>query len=126
MMMKTHMPLIGQKTTSKSVRKTPADRWGFFRVFKSYAPLGCIFEGMEIVEKVYHPNGSCAPFVVAIVDDPADGDTKLVIMFEEPECTAVLSLDTLIESEDIGKKNSYSGERYEYALRDELWNDPNY
>jgi len=32
----------------------------------------------------------------------------------------------LIESEDIGKRNSYSGERYEYALRDELWNDPNY
>lgn len=76
---------------------------------------------MEIVEKHYHPNGSSAPFMVAIVDDPADGDTKLVIMFEEYDCTAVLSLDTLIESEDIGNKNSYHGDRYEQVLRDELW-----
>ena len=82
---------------------------------------------MEIVQKYYHANGGAgAPFMVAIVDDPNDGDTKLVIMFEEPECTAVLSLDTLIESEDIGKKNSYSCERYEYYLRDELWDNSNY
>lgn len=81
---------------------------------------------MEIVEKVYHPNGSSAPFVVAIVDDPADGDTKLVIMFEDMDCTAVLSLDRLIESEDISTKNSYNADKYEFALRDELWNDPNY
>lgn len=81
---------------------------------------------MEIVEKYYHQNGSSAPFVVAIVDDPTDGDTKLVIMFEEQEYTAVLSLDTLIENEDIGKKNAYSADKYEYALRDELWNDRDY
>ena len=88
--------------------------------------MGCIFIGMEIVEKVYHPNGSCAPFVVAIVDDPADGDTKLVVMFEETDCTAVFSLDRLIENEDISNKNSYHAEKYEFSLRDELWNDPNY
>jgi hypothetical protein len=81
---------------------------------------------MEIVQKVYHPNGSNAPFVVAIVDDPAEGDTKLVIMFEDNEYTAVLSLDKLIESEDIGDRNSYSADKYEYSLRDELWNDFNY
>jgi hypothetical protein len=81
---------------------------------------------MEIVQKVYHPNGSNAPFVVAIVDDPAEGDTKLVIMFEDDEYTAVLSLDKLIESEDIGDKNSHIADKYEYALRDELWNDFNY
>jgi hypothetical protein len=81
---------------------------------------------MEIVQKVYHQNGSSAPFVVAIVDDPDAGDTKLVIMFEDNEYTAVLSLDRLIESEDIGDKNSHSAEKYEYALRDELWNDFNY
>ena len=60
---------------------------------------------MEIVQKVYHSNGTNAPFVVAIVDDPAEGDTKLVIMFEDDEYTAV---------------------KYEYALRDELWNDFDY
>lgn len=76
---------------------------------------------MKIVQKFYHSNGSGAPFMVAIVDDPAEGDTKLVIMFEEEECTAVMSLDTLIESEDIGTRNSYHGDRYEQVLRDELW-----
>lgn len=81
---------------------------------------------MEIVQKVYHSNGTNAPFVVAIVDDPAEGDTKLVIMFEDDEYTAVLSLDRLIENEDIGNKNSYVADRYEYALRDELWNDFDY
>ncbi len=76
---------------------------------------------MEIVQKVYHHNGNNAPFVVAIVDDPAEGDTKLVIMFEDDEYTAVLSLDRLIEREDIGNKNSHVSDKYEYALRDELW-----
>jgi len=81
---------------------------------------------MEIVQKVYHHNGNNAPFVVAIVDDPAEGDTKLVIMFEDDEYTAVLSLDRLIESEDIGNKDSHVADRYEYSLRDELWDDINY
>jgi hypothetical protein len=78
------------------------------------------------VQKVYHPNGSNAPFVVAIVDDPLEGDTKLVIMFEDEEYTAVLSLDRLIENEDIGNKNSYVADKYEYALRNELWDDFTY
>jgi hypothetical protein len=42
-------------------------------------------------------------------------------MFEDDEYTAVLSLDRLIESEDIGNKNSHVADKYEYALRDELW-----
>lgn len=78
---------------------------------------------LEIVEKYYHQNGSCAPFVVAIVDDPSHNDTKLVIMFDEEEYTAVLSLDTLIESEDITpEENGHSANRYESALRKHLWN----
>jgi hypothetical protein len=78
---------------------------------------------MQIVQKVYHPNGSSAPFVVAIVDDPSESDTKLVIMFEEPECTAVFSLDRLIQDEDISERNSSHADKYEYALRDELWDN---
>lgn len=59
---------------------------------------------------------------MAIVDDLEDHDTKLVIMFEDEDFTAVLSLDTLIETEDITPKgNSYDGEIYDRALRDELW-----
>lgn len=78
---------------------------------------------MEIVQKYYHSNGSSAPFVVAIVDEPEKGDTKLVIMFEDSDYTAVLSLDSLIESEDIGHKNSFNADKYESALRDHLWSD---
>lgn len=78
---------------------------------------------LEIVEKYYHQNGNCAPFIVAIVDDPMHGDTKLVIMFGEDEFTAVLSLDTLIESEDISPEgNGHAASKYERALRNHLWN----
>lgn len=79
---------------------------------------------MEIVEKYYHSNGNCVPFVVAIVDDPEHNDTKLVIMFEDYDYTAVLSLDTLIEHENITpEENGYSADKYEQELRDELWTE---
>lgn len=77
---------------------------------------------MEIVQKDLHHNGSAAPFVVAIVDDPNGGDTKLIIMFDERDFVAVLSLDSLIQEEDISSKNSYHGDRYE-KLRNALWDD---
>lgn len=77
---------------------------------------------IEIVEKYYHHNGNCAPFIIAIVDDPAHNDTKLVIMFDEEEFTAVISLDTLIESEDITPENNgHSANKYEKLLRKYLW-----
>jgi hypothetical protein len=78
---------------------------------------------LEIVEKYYHSNGNCAPFVVAIVDDPKSNDTKLVIMFDEEDFTAVLSLDTLIETEEVSpEENGHSADKYERALRNHLWN----
>ena len=78
---------------------------------------------LEIVEKHYHQNGTSAPFVIAIVDDVENSDTKLVIMFDEEEFTAVLSLDALIESEDISPEgNGHSARKYERALRAHLWN----
>jgi hypothetical protein len=77
----------------------------------------------EIVEKYYHANGDGVPFIVAIVDDPKENDTKIVIMFDEEDFTAVLSLDKLIESEDItSENNSYDGDKYDKALRHHLWN----
>lgn len=78
---------------------------------------------MKIVSKDYHSNGSANAFVVAIVDSPEDGDTKLIIMFDEPDCIAVLSLDYLLRDEDISEKyNGHHGERFE-ELRSELWDD---
>lgn len=77
---------------------------------------------VEIVQSAFHSNGRAAPFYAAIVDDPANGDTKLVIMFDEPDYTAVLSLDTLLNDENISAKvHGFHGEKYDDALRDALW-----
>ena len=78
---------------------------------------------LQIVNADYHRNGvGGMPFKVALVDDPNDGDTKLVIMFEAEGHTAVLSLDKLLQEEDISfGSNSYRGDRYEEVLRAELW-----
>jgi hypothetical protein len=78
---------------------------------------------LQIVNAALHRNGiGGMPFQVALVDDPNDGDTKLVIMFEQQYFTAVLSLDKLIQNEDIDfGSNSYRGDRYDDELRGELW-----
>jgi hypothetical protein len=77
---------------------------------------------LEILQSEYHPNPSGEPFVVAIVEDVDSDDTKLVIMFEDDGYTAILSLDQLIDEEDISNKtNSWSAGKYEARLRDILW-----
>lgn len=77
---------------------------------------------IEIVQSALHPNGRAVPFVAAIIDDPNDGDTKLVIVFAETDCTAVLSLDVLLQDEDVSSKaHGFHGDRYDDLLRDVLW-----
>lgn len=77
---------------------------------------------LEIVEKHYHPNGNYAPFIVAVVDDVDTNDTKLVIMFDDEELTAVLSLDTIIDSEDVSAEgNGWNAAKYDRVLRPRLW-----
>jgi hypothetical protein len=80
-------------------------------------------ENLQILQADHHRNGvSGAPFMVALVDDPSEGDVKLVVMFKEPGHTAVLSLDKLVQNEDIGfGSNSWRGDHYEGQLRDQLW-----
>jgi hypothetical protein len=80
-------------------------------------------KNLQILSADFHRNGvGGAPFKVALVDDPSDGDVKLVIMFEERYHTAVLSLDKLIQNEDIEfGSNSYRGDRFDDELRPELW-----
>jgi len=79
---------------------------------------------LEIVDQSYHQNGNCVPYVVSIVDDLQSGDAKLVIMFEEDGYTAVISLDKLIESEDISEE--WNADRYERILREQLWEYEDY
>ena len=80
-------------------------------------------KNLQIVNADTHRNGvGGQPFKVALVDDPNDGDTKLVIMFAERYYTAVLSLDKLIQNEDIAfGSNSYRGDIFDDELRPELW-----
>jgi hypothetical protein len=80
---------------------------------------------LQITDIAHHRNGvSGMPFQVAIVDDATEGDTKLVIMFQERGYTAVLSLDKLIQSEDIAfGSNSWRGDHYEHSLRELMWED---
>lgn len=80
---------------------------------------------LQITDMEHHRNGvGGMPFMVAIVDDASEGDTKLVIMFKEPGHTAVLSLDLLLQNEDIRfGSNSWRGDHYERALRDKLWDE---
>lgn len=79
---------------------------------------------LEIVQSAYHSNGRSAPFVVAIVDDPYEGDTKVVITFGEEGLCAVLSLDVLCQEEDISvEQNGWKADKYDSALREKLWLD---
>jgi hypothetical protein len=77
---------------------------------------------LGLVDKALHSNNSGAPFIAAVVDDAEDGDTKLVIMFEEEGHIAVLSLDKLIEEEDIATTTAHAKE-IEEQLRSELWGE---
>jgi hypothetical protein len=68
-----------------------------------------------------HSNGNAMPFRVAIVDDPNDGETKLVVMFDTPGHIAVLSLDCLINEEDVSSKcHGSHGDKLEDAIRELL------
>jgi hypothetical protein len=79
----------------------------------------------SIVDKSFHANGAAASFVASIIDDPNDGETKLVIMFEEEGHIAVLSLDRIIDEEDISAKHNshHHADKHEDALRELLWED---
>lgn len=74
-----------------------------------------------ILDSDVHANGSAAPFKAAIVDDPNDGETKLVVMFDTPGHIAVLSLDCLINEEDISSKcHGSRGDKLEEIIRELL------
>jgi hypothetical protein len=59
-----------------------------------------------ILDLQNHKNRTGNPYTVAIVDDPNDGRTKLVVMFDGESDYAVLSLDKLIEEESIDERDN--------------------
>ena len=78
---------------------------------------------LQIVDSDYHRNGiSGTGFHVALVDDPNEGDIKLVVMFPGEGNTAVLSLNKLMNEDISFGSNSYRGDLYE-SLRPELFDE---
>jgi len=79
---------------------------------------------LQIVDSDFHRNGIAGiGFHVALVDDPNDGDTKLVVMFPGEGHTAVLSLNKLMEEDISFGSNSFRGDMYDEALRPELFSE---
>jgi hypothetical protein len=79
---------------------------------------------LQIIDMDYHRNGVAGlPFKVALVDDPEQSDTKLIIIFEAEGHTAVLSLNKLMDEDISFGSNSWRGDWYEEALRQEMYDD---
>jgi hypothetical protein len=75
----------------------------------------------EIIDHAFHENPGGEPFMVALVDDPTMGDTKIVIMFPDEGYTAVLSLDQIADDEDVSEEtNTWRAGPFERLLR-HLW-----
>lgn len=64
-----------------------------------------------------HKNPKGNPYTVAIVDDPNDGKTKLVIVFESAGDIAVLALDSLIDEESIAEQGNNNADKIETFIR---------
>lgn len=79
---------------------------------------------LQIIDMDSHRNGvSGLPFRVALVDDANESDVKVVIMFEAEGHTAVLSLNKLMDEDISFGSNSWRGDWYEEALRQEMYDD---
>lgn len=71
---------------------------------------------IEVVASAVHKNGKGGkPYTVAIFDDPAESDTKLAVLFDEPGYCAVFSLEDLSNNEDLS--GDWTASRYEEQLR---------
>jgi len=71
----------------------------------------------DILDLQQHRNPKGNPYTVAIVDDPNDGKTKLVVMFEGEGDVAVIPLDKLIEEESISEDANDKANEIETFLR---------
>lgn len=71
----------------------------------------------DILDLQQHKNPKGSPYTVAIVDDPNDGKTKLVIVFEGEGNVAVLALDSLIEEESIAEYANTHADKLEEFIR---------
>ena len=71
----------------------------------------------DILDLRGHKNPKGNPYTVAIVDDPNDGKTKLVVMFGGAGDIAVIPLDKLIEEENIDESGNTHADTIENFIR---------
>jgi len=71
----------------------------------------------DILDLQQHRNPKGNPYTVAIVDDPNDGKTKLVVMFEGLGDIAIIPLDKLIEEESISEDANDKADEIENFIR---------
>lgn len=76
---------------------------------------------LDIHEEFDGPDSEA--YTVALVDDPVEGATLLVIMFESEGHTVVFDFDALIERENIEPLDPVIGARIEAVLRHKLERD---
>lgn len=74
----------------------------------------------DILELQQHKNPKGNPYTVTILDDPNDGKTKLIVMFDSPGDIAVIPLDRLIEEESIEERGNSNADELEQHLRGKL------
>jgi len=74
----------------------------------------------DILDLLQHKNPKGNPYTVSIVDDPNDGKTKLIVLFDEPGNIAIIPLDKLIEEENISESGNSDADKLETYLRSEL------
>jgi len=74
----------------------------------------------DILDLRQNKNPQGNPYTVSIVDDPNDGKTKLIVMFDEPGNIAIIPLDKLIEEESIDESGNAEADKLESYLRSVL------
>ena len=74
----------------------------------------------DILDLLQHKNPKGNSYTVSILDDPNDGKTKLIVMFDEPGNIAIIPLDKLIEEESIQEGGNQNADALEEYLRSQI------
>lgn len=77
----------------------------------------------RILDKAFHANGLANPFMLALVEDSLSDGPRLVVMFDDEDSTAVLSLDALLDEELSYSSHLSRGDVYDDSLREIIWSN---
>lgn len=73
---------------------------------------------LKIIQADYHRNGvGGEPFYAILFEDAEEPGTMIASLFKEPNYCAVYNVEKLSDGTVEFSRNSWRGDRYEYALR---------